>query len=197
MSSPASTRTPAESAKHTPLMQQYFGIKADFPDTLLLFRMGDFYEVFYDDARRAARLGLMFSPAVDDPELEELYNAACRRHGVRGATIFPRAPATTFLSEDPAQAWEALGEYLLYDATAYGAWRHPTHRAYAESFAADLDELKAEGKYRILTPAQALACIEETGSLHLAPLCGGVPVEMGWDTLRLFEQSVEPALKRF
>ena len=37
-------------------MQQYFSIKAEFPDTLLLFRMGDFYEVFYDDARRAARL---------------------------------------------------------------------------------------------------------------------------------------------
>jgi DNA mismatch repair protein MutS len=37
-------------------MQQYFRIKAEFPDTLLLFRMGDFYEVFYDDARKAARL---------------------------------------------------------------------------------------------------------------------------------------------
>jgi len=37
-------------------MQQYLRIKADYPDTLLLFRMGDFYEVFYDDARRAARL---------------------------------------------------------------------------------------------------------------------------------------------
>jgi len=41
---------------HTPLMQQYFSIKSEFPDTLLLFRMGDFYEVFYDDARKAARL---------------------------------------------------------------------------------------------------------------------------------------------
>ena len=37
-------------------MQQYFGIKSEFPDTLLLFRMGDFYEVFYDDAKKAARL---------------------------------------------------------------------------------------------------------------------------------------------
>jgi DNA mismatch repair protein MutS len=37
-------------------MQQYFSIKAEFPDTLLLFRMGDFYEVFYDDAKLAARL---------------------------------------------------------------------------------------------------------------------------------------------
>ncbi len=43
-------------AQHTPLMQQYFRIKADYPDTLLFFRMGDFYELFYDDARRAARL---------------------------------------------------------------------------------------------------------------------------------------------
>ncbi len=37
-------------------MQQYFGIKSEFPDTLLLFRMGDFYEVFFDDARKAAKL---------------------------------------------------------------------------------------------------------------------------------------------
>lgn len=37
-------------------MQQYLGIKAEFPDALLLFRMGDFYEVFYQDARRAAAL---------------------------------------------------------------------------------------------------------------------------------------------
>ena len=41
---------------HTPLMQQYFGIKSQHPDTLVLFRMGDFYELFYDDARRAAAL---------------------------------------------------------------------------------------------------------------------------------------------
>ncbi|MEZ5498610.1 MAG: DNA mismatch repair protein MutS [Steroidobacteraceae bacterium] len=43
-------------ASHTPMMQQYLRIKAQFPDTLLLYRMGDFYELFYDDARQAARL---------------------------------------------------------------------------------------------------------------------------------------------
>jgi DNA mismatch repair protein MutS len=43
-------------ADHTPLMQQYLGIKAQHPDTLVLFRMGDFYELFYEDARKAARL---------------------------------------------------------------------------------------------------------------------------------------------
>src|SRR5579862_9652401 len=41
---------------HTPVMQQYLRIKAQHPDTLLLYRMGDFYELFYADARRAAAL---------------------------------------------------------------------------------------------------------------------------------------------
>jgi len=41
---------------HTPLMRQYLGAKAAHPDVLLFFRMGDFYELFYDDARKAARL---------------------------------------------------------------------------------------------------------------------------------------------
>ena len=41
---------------HTPLMQQYLQMKAEHPDALLLCRMGDFYELFYDDAEKAARL---------------------------------------------------------------------------------------------------------------------------------------------
>ncbi|MDD5271466.1 MAG: DNA mismatch repair protein MutS, partial [Methylovulum sp.] len=41
---------------HTPMMQQYFRIKADYPDTLLFYRMGDFYELFFDDAKKAAQL---------------------------------------------------------------------------------------------------------------------------------------------
>jgi DNA mismatch repair protein MutS len=41
---------------HTPMMQQYLRVKADHPDKLVFYRMGDFYELFYDDARRAARL---------------------------------------------------------------------------------------------------------------------------------------------
>ena len=43
-------------AEHTPLMKQFFAAKSDYPDLLLFFRMGDFYELFYDDARKAARL---------------------------------------------------------------------------------------------------------------------------------------------
>ncbi|ALZ83833.1 DNA mismatch repair protein MutS [Pseudomonas oryzihabitans] len=41
---------------HTPMMQQYLKIKHQHPEQLLFYRMGDFYELFYDDARRAAKL---------------------------------------------------------------------------------------------------------------------------------------------
>ncbi|HIE56211.1 MAG TPA: DNA mismatch repair protein MutS, partial [Chromatiaceae bacterium] len=42
--------------KHTPMMRQYLRIKAEHPGRLLFYRMGDFYELFYEDAERAARL---------------------------------------------------------------------------------------------------------------------------------------------
>ena len=45
-----------KAALHTPMMQQYHAIKAGYPDTLVFYRMGDFYEVFYGDAEKAARL---------------------------------------------------------------------------------------------------------------------------------------------
>ena len=45
-----------EAPRHTPMMQQYLRIKAAHPETLLFYRMGDFYELFYEDARRAAAL---------------------------------------------------------------------------------------------------------------------------------------------
>ncbi|MCO6540334.1 MAG: DNA mismatch repair protein MutS [Gilliamella sp.] len=43
-------------ANHTPMMQQYLKLKSENPDILLFYRMGDFYEMFYDDAKRASQL---------------------------------------------------------------------------------------------------------------------------------------------
>lgn len=147
-------------------------------------------------ARRAARLGLGFCPAIDDPALAEAYSAESKALGNPFSfVVFPREPSTTIINEDPERSWHMLGEYLLYDATAYGKWHHPTRRAYAESFATDLEALRAEGKYRIVTPAQAVDIVRQTNSLHLAPLVGGLPLDIGWESLRLFEEQVEPAIK--
>ena len=47
---------PLDLSAHTPMMAQYLAIKAEHPDTLVFYRMGDFYELFFDDAEKAARL---------------------------------------------------------------------------------------------------------------------------------------------
>ncbi len=58
----SSKKTPAAATKasasnpHTPMMQQFLRIKAEHPDILLFYRMGDFYELFFDDARKASQL---------------------------------------------------------------------------------------------------------------------------------------------
>lgn len=41
---------------HTPMMRQYLAVKAEYPDMLVFYRMGDFYELFYQDAQSASRL---------------------------------------------------------------------------------------------------------------------------------------------
>ncbi len=52
----AGKKKASASSSHTPMMQQFLRIKAEFPQYLLFYRMGDFYELFFEDARKAARL---------------------------------------------------------------------------------------------------------------------------------------------
>lgn len=58
MSKKSSSSTPEKSKtpRLTPFLEQYLGIKARFPDSLLFFRMGDFYELFFEDAEKAAEI---------------------------------------------------------------------------------------------------------------------------------------------
>ena len=45
-----------QKTKHTPMMEQYFSIKKDYPDAFLFYRLGDFYEMFYEDAEEVSQL---------------------------------------------------------------------------------------------------------------------------------------------
>ncbi|WP_158971777.1 DNA mismatch repair protein MutS [Paraglaciecola sp. L3A3] len=54
--SPATNSISPALQSHTPMMQQYLGIKAEHQDVLLFYRMGDFYELFFDDAKKASEL---------------------------------------------------------------------------------------------------------------------------------------------
>ncbi len=59
---PAAPEKPADAAKATPMMAQYIEIKAANPDCLLFYRMGDFYELFFEDAEIASRaLGIVLT----------------------------------------------------------------------------------------------------------------------------------------
>jgi len=146
-------------------------------------------------AARAARFGLFFAPPVDDPALAAIYKDECTARGFNeGYVISPREPCLTLIAEDPEEAWEKVGPYLLYDAQAYARWRHPTRRAYAESSATTLEDLREEGKYAILSPAEAAEKITRKGSINLSPLCGGVPIDAAWESLHLYVERVVPLL---
>jgi len=53
---PKTDNTSEDAKAHTPMMQQYFRIKSEHPNELVFYRMGDFYELFFDDAKKAAKL---------------------------------------------------------------------------------------------------------------------------------------------
>ncbi|MCB1731508.1 MAG: LLM class flavin-dependent oxidoreductase [Halieaceae bacterium] len=148
-------------------------------------------------ARRAARFGLMFAPPIDDVALQAVYDSECERLGFdSGMVIFPNEPALTLIVEDPDRAWAEYGQYFLYDALAYRRWQHASRRAYAESGADSLQGLREEGKYAFLSPEQAAGKINRKGSINLAPLCGGMPVAVGWRSLELFAEQVVPLLEQ-
>ncbi|OED38454.1 DNA mismatch repair protein MutS [Chromatiales bacterium (ex Bugula neritina AB1)] len=71
-------------AKQTPMMRQYFSIKAEYPDTLVFYRMGDFYELFFDDAKRASELLSITLTARGHSGGEPIPMAGVPQHSVEG-----------------------------------------------------------------------------------------------------------------
>jgi alkanesulfonate monooxygenase SsuD/methylene tetrahydromethanopterin reductase-like flavin-dependent oxidoreductase (luciferase family) len=149
-------------------------------------------------ARRAARLGLGLLPAAHLPELEAYYNEQCAEHGTTPFLIMPPADtALTLIQEDPDKAWAELGHHLLHEASKYQSWQTGDVHSAVASHASTVEELRAEGIYRILSPEQAIETCKAEGdfaTMILHPLCGGMPVERGWDTVSLYVDKVLPAL---
>ncbi|WP_328309084.1 LLM class flavin-dependent oxidoreductase [Streptomyces sp. NBC_00442] len=143
-------------------------------------------------AGRAARLGLPFFPSAHLPELEAYYNEKRAEYGTEGFCMMPAA-ATPLLhiSEDPDRTWAEYGEHFLHEARMYASWQSKDIRSAVKSAATTVEELRAEGVYRVLTPQECASL--DAGSLVLHPLCGGMPVEEGWRSLHLFCERVLPA----
>ncbi|MFI0262811.1 LLM class flavin-dependent oxidoreductase [Streptomyces sp. NPDC017056] len=150
-------------------------------------------------ARRAARLGLPLFPSAHLPELEAYYHARRAEYGTEGWVLQPDARTCLLhVSEDPDRAWAEYGGHLLHEARTYASWQAADARSAVGSAAEDVEALRREGIYRIVTPEECVRLGEEagpSGALILHPLCGGMPVDEGWRSVHLFAERVVPRLK--
>ena len=146
-------------------------------------------------ARRAARFGLPFQPASNEAALHACYTEECQRRGHAPVLHPPGNGEMVWVAEDPEREWSRIGRYLLHDARAYAQWQPAKQQTSAvHSRATTAEELRAEGLYRIVTPAQCVELARARGTLMLFPLCGGTPPELAWPALELFDAQVRPHL---
>lgn len=147
-------------------------------------------------ARRAARLRAGFFPAVGDPSLADVYNAECAKLGFDGGFVsLPGGPGFVHVSEDPERDWKRIAPHALYDARTYHAWQTPGQRSEVHVDAESEEDVRRSGVYRVVTPEECVELGKQNGRIILHPLMGGMPPDLGWEGLRLFEAKVLPRLK--
>ncbi|MBX6390670.1 MAG: LLM class flavin-dependent oxidoreductase [Frankia sp.] len=148
-------------------------------------------------ARRAASLGVGLMAA--DARTWEFYRDECVRLGrpdpggyLGGTTGF------VHLAEDVEAGWAAIGPHAMHEATIYGSWiamGGPGAATSAYQTPESLEQLRAQGQYRVVTPADHAAELRAAvpfglGLMH--PMMGGIPPEVAWSSLRLLERDVLP-----
>jgi alkanesulfonate monooxygenase SsuD/methylene tetrahydromethanopterin reductase-like flavin-dependent oxidoreductase (luciferase family) len=146
-------------------------------------------------AERAARLRLPFFTMSTDPALGDVYREECAKVGyTTGWFMAPAGPLFVHVAEDPERVWDAIAPYALYDVLSYNSWQTGDHDNVAASSATTVDELRASGMWRVVTPDECIDLARQHGSIALHPLMGGMPPELGWNSLELFADKVLPAL---
>ena len=147
------------------------------------------------DADRAARHGLPFRPSADDHGLRAAYEEACAEADTPVQWMAPPAKVSIVqVAADPDEWWERVGPHLLLEARVYAGWMTVGERSAVRSGATTVDELRAEGIYAVLTPAQCVDHARATGAVVVHPLCGGTPLDLAWQTFDLFVDAVLPEL---
>ena len=147
-------------------------------------------------AARAARLRLPFFSMSADPMLGDIYREECEKVGYHeGFFMFPNGPSFVHVAEDPEKAWDAIGDYAVYDAISYRSWQHGAQHDNAVAVdASTVDDLRATGLWEVVTPDECIELARRNGSVVLHPLMGGIPPEVGWESLQLYVDAVLPAL---
>jgi alkanesulfonate monooxygenase SsuD/methylene tetrahydromethanopterin reductase-like flavin-dependent oxidoreductase (luciferase family) len=147
-------------------------------------------------AERAARIADGFIPST--PEVWTFYRDAVQKLGRPDPGPSPiGANQVVALAEDPDKGWEQMAPFFLHETNAYGMWQAQDDVASPFHNVDDVDELRTTGQYRVLAPEQF---VEEQKAAPFPyalfhPLCGGMPIELAWSSLHLFENEVLPAFK--
>jgi alkanesulfonate monooxygenase SsuD/methylene tetrahydromethanopterin reductase-like flavin-dependent oxidoreductase (luciferase family) len=149
-------------------------------------------------ARRAARFGLPIMFAAPVPEIEAHYYEKCTEYGTNGFAMAPPASFYhVFFAEDVDQGWADMGDFLLHEAVTYSSWQTSDIKSSAHSHATTVAELREEGLYRVMSPAEAVdeaAAAGDFAIFSMHPLCGGMPIDLAWKQFELFRNEVLPAL---
>ena len=136
----------------------------------------------------------MFAAAAVEG-LEAYYYEQCKEQGTQGFFMDPGTDfASIHISEDPDKVWRELGDHFFHEASVYHSWQTPDIKSSVHSQAGSVDELRAEGIYQVLTPDEAIERGTTHGSINLHPLVGGMPIDEGWESLRLYCEQVLPKL---
>jgi alkanesulfonate monooxygenase SsuD/methylene tetrahydromethanopterin reductase-like flavin-dependent oxidoreductase (luciferase family) len=147
-------------------------------------------------ARRAARLADGFMPS--EPYFWDFFVDECTKLGKpHPGPYLGGDTRTTWIASDVGQAWDQLGPHFLHETNAYGAWQAESEVEGGFHLVEDIETLRAEERYRILTPDEFAAELEIGGPFAfsmLHPMVGGVPPDAGWEMLRLYETEVLPQL---
>lgn len=149
-------------------------------------------------ARRAARFGLPLSLADHLPDVAAHYRRLCSESGAKPLVIMPGRVnrGMIFLHEDPERAWAQLGEHILWEAVIYGGWSTEERSLMHLPGVRTLEEVRASGRYRFLTPGELIAEIRDSddyGPLVMHPLVGGMPADEAWRSVQLLADRVLPA----
>jgi alkanesulfonate monooxygenase SsuD/methylene tetrahydromethanopterin reductase-like flavin-dependent oxidoreductase (luciferase family) len=147
-------------------------------------------------ARRAARIADGLMPST--PEIFDFYRDELERLGKPDPGPYPGGDTRiVHLAEDVDAGWEELAPYAMHEVNAYGRWAVDAGMSTGYDLFDDPDALRADGRYRVLTPDEMVADLQEKGPFAFAmfhPLVGGLPPEAGWRSLELLEREVLPRL---
>jgi len=146
-------------------------------------------------ARRAARLHLPMFAGADDAEVRAAYEDTAAAEGYEGSFSASTGAAFVMVADDVDETWSQIGRYAVFDASTYDSWQSGDHlSSFRVQDAKSPDDVRASGIYRVLTPKECIEFARDNGGLTLHPLMGGIPADIAWQSLELFEREVLPAL---